>query len=503
MVGGISGLVAAIELGARRGRFSHTSKLARITVNRVSLELNQSPGQKFRNEVKLQRNYLQPHTAPSVQACQDSKVGRDKSLTLSASKVHPRDSLLNRDPSISQKSAQSSTSEREKRVSEASFSVPRGSIESTTKQLLLFRSHFDSHPIPPHNLVLSSVGVLLLWFSWFSFNSSATHTISSGGAFLSAKICISTALAGASGGIGALILYIYLSGMSDVRPAVNGVLAGLVSITGGCHVMPIWACCLVGGVAGALYLVVADYIESKGIDDPLEAFAVHGSSGILGTIATGIFAQGDDRSPLTQVHGIIDGNLSQILYQFFGLIVICAWTVITAWVCVKVIDRLVGFRVSAQVEMDGLDYSMHGGHAYPTFVEKVGHPTGVVAIVHTDIQGSTDLWSWNPTVMYQASILHDSIMREAIFKHHGYEVTTEGDAFQIAFHHPIEAIQWCFDTQKRLLLADWPDALLSHPAAMMEVTASGILVYRGIRVRMAVDVGHVSCEIHPLTKRMR
>ncbi|CAE7814517.1 UAC1, partial [Symbiodinium necroappetens] len=121
-------------------------------------------------------------------------------------------------------------------------------------------------------------------------------------------------------------------------------------------------------------------------------------------------------------------------------------------------------------------------------------------MVFTDVQGSTSLWEANPRAMELALRLHDATIRQVLAKHSGYEVTTEGDAFQIAFHDTADAVAFCLDTQQELLRCDWPNATLSHPDA----AASSDGAWRGLRVRMGLHSGRpASVTKHEVTGRWR
>jgi len=130
-------------------------------------------------------------------------------------------------------------------------------------------------------------------------------------------------------------------------------------------------------------------------------------------------------------------------------------------------------------------------------------PTGNnddLTMVFTDVQGSTSLWEANPRAMEMALRLHDATIRQVLAKHSGYEVTTEGDAFQIAFHDTVDAVAFCLDTQAELLRCDWPAATLSHPDA----AASSDGAWRGLRVRMGLHSGRpASVTKHEVTGRWR
>lgn len=126
--------------------------------------------------------------------------------------------------------------------------------------------------------------------------------------------------------------------------------------------------------------------------------------------------------------------------------------------------------------------------------------TDETTMVFTDVQGSTSLWEANPQAMDKALRLHDSIMRQNMAKHDGYEVTTEGDAFQVAFHDAFDAVGFCLDVQMDLLSCDWPEETLQHPDACESPDGS----WCGLRVRMGMHSGRpLPPTKHEMTGRTR
>jgi class 3 adenylate cyclase len=125
--------------------------------------------------------------------------------------------------------------------------------------------------------------------------------------------------------------------------------------------------------------------------------------------------------------------------------------------------------------------------------------TDDVTMVFTDVQGSTSLWEFSEKAMNRALQIHDEAMRRNMAKHAGYEVMTEGDAFQIVFHDAVDAVGFCLDVQNDLYKAEWPDAILNHPDAQVEKGA-----WRGLRVRMGMHTGRPSrVDKHEVTGKAR
>ena len=129
-------------------------------------------------------------------------------------------------------------------------------------------------------------------------------------------------------------------------------------------------------------------------------------------------------------------------------------------------------------------------------------PTGTVALAFTDVQGSTKLWERRPDGMRVALALHDRVMRDVLAKRGGYEVKTEGDAFMVAFVHPMQAVRWCLEVQEALVDAEWPPEILSEDLASVETAPDGRVLRRGLRVRMGVHMGEPECRQDPVTGRM-
>jgi predicted ATPase/class 3 adenylate cyclase len=127
-------------------------------------------------------------------------------------------------------------------------------------------------------------------------------------------------------------------------------------------------------------------------------------------------------------------------------------------------------------------------------------PTGTVALVFTDVQGSTRLWERCSEGMRTALDVHDRVLRGLLAECDGYEVKTQGDSFMVAFASVVEAVRWCLRAQEALLSAPWPEELLAEPDAA-ELWHGRAMVHRGLRVRMGVHVGEPECRIDERTGR--
>lgn len=203
-------------------------------------------------------------------------------------------------------------------------------------------------PIPGHSLTLGALGVFILWFGWYGFN--AGSTLAAVGQDI-AYPAVTTTLAAAAGSVGAMFTAWLLTGKPDVGHTINGVLAGLVGITAGTASIGFGLSIVTGLVAGALMVGSVILLERRGVDDPVGAISVHGTAGLWGVIAVALFTP--EASLVTQVIGA-------------GAII--TWAFFTSYAVFKVIDLLVGVRVTKEEELAGLDISEHGSDAYPEFV---------------------------------------------------------------------------------------------------------------------------------------
>lgn len=133
---------------------------------------------------------------------------------------------------------------------------------------------------------------------------------------------------------------------------------------------------------------------------------------------------------------------------------------------------------------------------------EVPAPTGMVAIVFTDIKNSTNLWETYPAAMRSAIKLHNDLMRRQLRRIGGYEVKTEGDAFMVSFPTATSALLWCFSVQMQLLDVPWPQEMLNSVSCQSLVDKDNNLIFRGLSVRMGTHWGEPLCEVDPITRRM-
>ncbi|RKP53981.1 ammonium transporter [Cohnella endophytica] len=212
--------------------------------------------------------------------------------------------------------------------------------------------------VPPSNLPLASVGAFILWFGWFGFNSGSTLSATNDNI---GHIAVTTMLASAAGCATCILFTMFRYRKADPPMVINGALAGLVGITAGCAFVSDAAAILIGSVSGIAMVLASEWLENRGVDAPVGAFAVHGISGSIGTIAVGLFAM-----PGTSAYsGLLYGGGWHLLgVQALGLLVVAVWGFILTWLVLKLIRKFQPVRVSRDEELVGLDIGIHGVPAY-------------------------------------------------------------------------------------------------------------------------------------------
>lgn len=233
-----------------------------------------------------------------------------------------------------------------------------------------FKKDGSPVPFPGHDLPMGVLGTIILFFGWFGFNAGSTLA---GSDLRLAVVAVNTMLAGAAGGLVALLYVKAKYGTFDVSMMCNGSLAGLVAITApSAFVNPVIAV-LIGSVAGLLVVEAAVFVERRlKLDDPVGAVSVHGVNGIWGMIALGLFADGTYGSGLNGVEGgvtgLFYGDPSQFVAQLVAIGVAVVWGFGLSYTFFKVYDKLFGMRVKPEEELAGLDVPEMGALAYPEFV---------------------------------------------------------------------------------------------------------------------------------------
>ena len=209
--------------------------------------------------------------------------------------------------------------------------------------------------IPGHNLPLASLGGFILWFGWFGFNPGSTLG-AVGNWELIGSVVVNTFLASAAGGVSTMVYTYFKYGKIDVAMVINGVLAGLVSITAGCNIVnPVFAL-IIGLVAGVLVDEAVKLIDRLKIDDPVGAIAVHGVNGFFGTLAVGLFASSGGL--------FIDGEYELLLTQLIGVTAISVFSFTLTYIIMIFIKTSFGVRISKDDELIGIDASSFGIKSY-------------------------------------------------------------------------------------------------------------------------------------------
>ncbi len=216
--------------------------------------------------------------------------------------------------------------------------------------------------IPGHSIPLATLGVFLLWFGWFGFNGGSTL---SGTDLRLSVIMVNTNMAAAAGAIAALLVTLVKTKKWDIGMGINGALAGLVGITAPCAFVSGTGSIIIGLIAGVLVVFSIFFFENRRIDDPVGAVSVHGVNGLWGLIALGLFADGTYGEVTGLLYG---GGTDQLVAQAIGAVTVLAWAFLGGLVLFKVLDLVMGIRVSPEEEIAGLDIDEHGTSAYPNFL---------------------------------------------------------------------------------------------------------------------------------------
>lgn len=251
-----------------------------------------------------------------------------------------------------------------------------------------FKKDGTAVAMPGHDIPMAMVGTIILFFCWFSFNAGSGM---SGTDLRISVAATNTMIAGAVGGFVAMMYMWFRYGKPDPSMTCNGALAGLVAITAPCAFVNSISAFFIGAVSGVLVCIAVSVVENKfKIDDPVGAVAVHAVNGCWGILATGIFADGTYGDGLNGVTGAVKGLLygdpSQFVAQLICVGVLIVWGFGSSFVFWKVLDKIMGIRVPAEAEEQGLDIPEMGVLAYPDF-SLVNGSSGSVSVT----PGSNDL----------------------------------------------------------------------------------------------------------------
>ncbi|MDI6604478.1 MAG: ammonium transporter [Thermoanaerobacteraceae bacterium] len=232
-----------------------------------------------------------------------------------------------------------------------------------------FRKDGTPVAIPGHDIPMAILGTIILFFGWFAFNAGSTLN---GTDLRLAVVATNTMIAGAVGGLTAM-LYMWIKyGKPDQSMTCNGALAGLVAITAPCAFVNGISAFIIGAVAGILVCLSVWFVENKlKVDDPVGAFSVHGVNGLWGLLSVGIFADGTYGAGLNGVKGAVTGILyggsGQLIAQLIDIGVLVVYGFGLSYLFYKALDAIMGIRVKPEDEISGLDLPEMGALAYPDF----------------------------------------------------------------------------------------------------------------------------------------
>ena len=221
------------------------------------------------------------------------------------------------------------------------------------------RRGFPLEPIPPHNMTYTLLGASLLWFGWFGFNAGSAL----GANELAVSAFLTTNTAAAVAALTWMAIEWFTAGKPTVLGGATGAVAGLATITGAAGFVSVTSAIVIGIAAGAVCYTLVVVIKQKfAYDDSLDAFGVHGVGGIIGVLATGLFASkainpgGSD--------GLFFGNASLFGIQALAVGAIVLFSIVMTFALLKLTDLLVGLRVQDEEEVIGLDHTQHRESAY-------------------------------------------------------------------------------------------------------------------------------------------
>ncbi len=219
-----------------------------------------------------------------------------------------------------------------------------------------FRKDGTVHPMPPSNVPIVTLGVLILWFGWLGFNGGSVLALdNAANATIMSNVIANTVMAGAAGVLIVMALSNTILGRTSLLAVLNGAIAGLVAITAApnFHNM-IWAAIIIGAVGGLLCLLTMKLFDMLKIDDVVSAIPAHLVAGIWGTLAASFT--------------IADATL---FGQFMGILIVGVFVSVMSWVAWFIIDKIFGLRISPEIEELGQDVAELKIEAYPEFVQVV------------------------------------------------------------------------------------------------------------------------------------
>ena len=214
-----------------------------------------------------------------------------------------------------------------------------------------------SNVIPGHNLLLGTLGVFILWLGWFGFNGGSQLAWGGDDSIAASAVVMVTNIAAAAGGVGAMAVTWIKDGKPNLGMTLNGIIAGLVSITAGCGNMTFGGGFMAGLIGGIIVVFSIEFIDKVlKIDDAVGAASAHGVAGAWGTLVIGLWGV-DGATGIGIFNG---GGASQLGIQAIGVLAYGVWATVTALIGFGILKSTLGLRVSEEVEINGLDTEEHG-----------------------------------------------------------------------------------------------------------------------------------------------
>jgi Amt family ammonium transporter len=231
-------------------------------------------------------------------------------------------------------------------------------VSALGSAMVIGRRHKGAHAARPSNVPFVILGAALLWFGWFGFNAGSALAMNG----VAVNALVTTNIAAAFAGLSWMIVDWVLWGKPSATGAATGAVCGLVAITPAAGFVDSTAAIIIGLLVGMICSFAVVLLDRTKLDDTLDVFACHGMGGVFGAIATGFFAQklinpgGAD--------GLFYGNPKQALIQTAAVAATAVWGFVMSIVLLKIIDKVIGLRVTPEEEEIGLDLSQHGESAY-------------------------------------------------------------------------------------------------------------------------------------------
>ncbi|HWA95898.1 MAG TPA: ammonium transporter [Terracidiphilus sp.] len=233
----------------------------------------------------------------------------------------------------------------------------------------------SSNTIIGHDISAVLIGCFILAFGWFGFNPGSTLGASGAGCLRIGSVAVNTMLAGCTGTFGAILYMWILKGKPDAGMSANGLLAGLVAITAPSGFVNPICSGIIGFIAGVLVCLSCSFVENTlKVDDPVGAISVHGACGLWGVLSVGLFADGTSNygggwnGVTGSVTGLFYGDASQLVAQLIGIATLVGFVFTFSYILNWILDVILGQRVSAKSEVEGLDLPEMGALGYPEFV---------------------------------------------------------------------------------------------------------------------------------------